>query len=146
MFRSGNKQLSQCHNITDRLEVDLVFKILKIIDTDEYSQELRIKDLSLDSYPWSLSINKLKFTEPFKEGEVCKVSKAMIEALGADKRLVITCKQNTNFLRFHPDTYLYRDLRITIKEDKNEDEEEHLYMEPKYVTRVLTEDEQMTEA
>lgn len=37
MFRSGNKQLAQCHNITDRLEVDLVFKILKIIDTDEYS-------------------------------------------------------------------------------------------------------------
>lgn len=99
--------------------------------------------MSQDSYPWSLSINKLKFTEPFKEGEVCKVSKAMIEALGNDKRLVITCKQNTNFLRFHPDTFICRDLRITIKDD--EEEEENMYMEPKYVTRVLTEDEEMTQ-
>jgi hypothetical protein len=78
--------------VIDRQEVDLLFKIMKIIETDEHNQELRIKDLSQDSYQWSLSVNKFMLTEPFFEGEVCKVSKAVVEALGDQKRLVITCK------------------------------------------------------
>jgi hypothetical protein len=45
-------------------------------------------------------------------------------------------------LRFHKDAYLCRDLRISVKD---EEEEEDLYMEPKYVTRVTTEKEEMTE-
>jgi len=52
--------------MNDTCEFDLLVKILKIFEKDEYNLELRIKDTSNEM--WFIVVPKLKFG-PLKEGD-----------------------------------------------------------------------------
>ena len=81
--------------LTDHREIDLLVKILKIFEKDEYTLELRIKDISNEM--WFIVIPKLKFGN-LKEGEIVRIRS--VEVNITSKRNVINYKPSTNILRF----------------------------------------------
>lgn len=58
-------KLGQLRELPENSEFDLLVKILKIFEKDEYNLEMRIKDISNEM--WFFTIPKLKFG-PLKEG------------------------------------------------------------------------------
>ena len=81
--------------LNDNREIDLLVKILKIFEKDEYDLELRIKDTSNEM--WFIVIPKLKFGT-LREGEIVRIRS--VEVNLTSKRNVIACKPSTNILRF----------------------------------------------
>jgi len=81
--------------MSNNREVDLLVKILKIFDKDEYDLELRIKDVSGEM--WFIVIPKLKFGT-LKEGDIVRIRS--VEVNLTSKRNVISIKPSTNILRF----------------------------------------------
>ena len=59
--------LGELKQLSDNREIDLLVKILKIFEKDEYNLELRIKDTSNEM--WFIVIPKLKYGT-LKEGEI----------------------------------------------------------------------------
>lgn len=76
-------------------EFDLLVKILKIFDRDEYNLELRIKDCSNEM--WFIQIPKLKFGH-LREGEIIRIRSVKLNI--TSKRNIIEMKPSTNILRF----------------------------------------------
>ena len=70
IFKKQSKQLGKIRELGDNKEVDLLVKILKIFEKDEYELELRIKDGSNEM--WFITIPKLKFGN-FREGEIVRI-------------------------------------------------------------------------
>ena len=95
IFKNMAKDLSKLKDQTENREVDLLVKILKIFEKDEYDLELRIKDKS--NQMWFIVIPKLKFGV-LKEGEIVRIRS--VEVNMTSKRNVISCKPSTNILRF----------------------------------------------
>ena len=90
---SGGKELGNLKQITqsnENYEFDLLVKILKIFEKDEYNLELRIKDVSNEM--WFIVIPKLKFG-PLKEGEIIRIRSVTVNI--TSKRNVIQCKPST---------------------------------------------------
>lgn len=73
IFKSMSKQLGKLRDLTqmnENYEFDLLVKVLKIFEKDDYNLELRIKDTSNEM--WFIVIPKLKFG-PLKEGEIIRI-------------------------------------------------------------------------
>lgn len=90
-----SKELGELKQLSDNREIDLLVKILKIFEKDEYNLELRIKDISNEM--WFIVIPKLKFGT-LKEGEIVRIRS--VEVNITSKRNVISQKPSTNILRF----------------------------------------------
>lgn len=95
IFKHMSKELGKLKELSDNREVDLLVKILKIFEKDEYDLELRIKDTS--NQMWFIVIPKLKFGT-LREGEIVRIRS--VEVNLTSKRNVISCKPSTNILRF----------------------------------------------
>lgn len=76
-------------------EFDLLVKVLKIFEKDEFNLELRIKDTSNEL--WFITIPKLKYGS-IKEGEIIRIRSVKVNI--ASKRNVIEIRPSTNILRF----------------------------------------------
>lgn len=137
IHKSSSTPLSECHSLPEKKEVDLLVKIIKVFERDEYSLELRVKDLSQES--WPMTLNKMMNVEQFQPGDVYRVRGVYAEQTA--ERAVITTKQSTNFLKFSRDTMVFRELTIGVKDDIEEEDEDELLLHPKIVTRVTTEPE-----
>ena len=94
IFKKLSTGLGDLKQHGDR-ESDLLVKILKIFEKDEYNLELRIKDTSNEM--WFIVIPKLKFGT-LKEGEIVRIRS--VEVNVASARNVISPKPATNILRF----------------------------------------------
>jgi hypothetical protein len=116
IHKSSYTPLREVRNIQEKRDIDLLVKIIRVFERDEINYELKIKDLSGDS--WVLTVNKLKFQE-FKTGEIYRIRSVVAEK--TTERNVITCKSTTNILRFSKDSLIYRELDVDVKEDVEED-------------------------
>ena len=135
VHKSNYTPLREVRTMTEKKDIDLLVKIMRVFERDEINYELKIKDLSGDG-SWILTVNKLKFQE-FNQGEIYRIRSVVAEK--TTERNVITCKSTTNILRFSKDSLIYRELDVDVKEDVEEDSDS-LLMNPVIVTRVTTED------
>lgn len=117
IHKSSYTPLREVRNITEKRDIDLLVKIMRVFEKDEMSYEIKIKDLSGDS-SWIMTVNKLKFSE-FNPGEIYRIRSVVAER--TTERNVITCKSTTNILRFSKDSLIYRELDIDVKEDVEDD-------------------------
>lgn len=91
-----SKELGEIRDSTSATsEFDLLVKILKIFEKDEYNNELRIKDCSNEM--WFVTVPKLKYGN-LKEGDVVRIRSVKVNI--TSKRNIIETKPSTNILRF----------------------------------------------
>lgn len=81
-------------------EIDLLVKVLKVLEKDEQTLELRIKDISQEM--WFLTLPRLKFSNliNIKEGEILRIRSVTRDS--TSKRNMIVAKNLTNVLKFMP--------------------------------------------
>lgn len=135
IHKSSYTPLRDVRTNTEKRDIDLLVKIMRVFERDEINYELKIKDLSGDS-SWIMTVNKLKFSE-FNPGEIYRIRSVVAEK--TTERNVITCKSTTNILRFSKDSLIYRELDVDVKQDVEENPDQ-LLMNPVMTTRVTTED------
>jgi hypothetical protein len=99
-------------NFEENREFDLLVKVLKIFEKDEFNLELRIKDISNEM--WFITIPKLKYGS-IKEGEIIRIRSVKVNI--ASKRNVIEIRPSTNILRF-----TFRNAIVQQMKDKIEQE------------------------
>lgn len=87
--------MAEVRSFEENKEFDLLVKVLKIFEKDEFNLELRIKDTSNEM--WFITIPKLKFGS-IKEGEIIRIRSVKVNI--ASKRNVIETRPSTNILRF----------------------------------------------
>jgi hypothetical protein len=100
--------------LEENKEVDLLVKVLKCVDKDEQSLELRIKDISQEL--WFMTLPRVKFNGllSIKEGEILRVRSVMKD--NTSKRNTIVAKNLTNVLRFMPGMQIVKDLQKLIQD------------------------------
>jgi hypothetical protein len=106
----GKLRADPCMN--ENHEFDLLVKILKIFEKDEYNLELRIKDTSNEM--WFIVIPKLKFGR-LKEGEIIRIRSVNLNI--TSKRNVISCKPSTNILRFTHKNSIVQEMKQKIEDE-----------------------------
>ena len=108
--------LGELKQLSDNREIDLLVKILKIFEKDEYNLELRIKDTSNEM--WFIVIPKLKYGT-LKEGEIVRIRS--VEVNITSKRNVISCKPSTNILRFTQKNSIVQEMKQKIEVETADD-------------------------
>jgi len=95
-------------------EIDLLVKVLKVLEKDEQTLELRIKDISQEM--WFLTLPRIKFTNliNIKEGEILRIRSVTRDA--TSKRNMIVAKNLTNVLKFMPGMQIVKDLQALIQD------------------------------
>lgn len=76
-------------------EFDLVVKVLKVYEKDDFTLEMRIKDLSNEL--WFVTLPKLKFGK-IKENDIVRLRSVQVNLL--HKKNMLVCKPSTNVLKF----------------------------------------------
>jgi len=110
IFRNMCQQLHKLREMPENAEFDLLVKILKIFEKDEYNLELRVKDPSNET--WFITIPKLKFG-PLKEGEIIRIRSVKINI--TSKRNVIETRPSTNIMRFTFKNSIVQEMRQKIE-------------------------------
>ena len=85
--------LSKCENL-DKNDFDLLWKIVKVMEKDEYTYSIKIKDLSNEV--WQLSLDKFKYPN-LRQGEIVRIRSAGVKD-GDKKELEL--RYHSNVLRF----------------------------------------------
>ena len=91
-------------------EYDLLVKILKIFERDEYNYELRIKDLSGEM--WFIAVPKIRYGK-LKEGEIIRIRS--IKVNNTSKRNIIETKPSTNILRFTATNAIVKQMKKEVE-------------------------------
>lgn len=108
--------IKMCHNLNkvrdlaESTEFDLLVKILKIFEKDEYNLEMRIKDISNEM--WFITIPKLKFGR-LKENTIIRIRSVKINI--TSKRNVIETRPSTNIMRFTFNNAIVQEMRQKIE-------------------------------
>jgi hypothetical protein len=116
IFKKQSKLLGKLRELGDNREVDLLVKILKIFEKDEYELELRIKDTTNEM--WFITIPKLKFGN-LREGEIVRIRS--VEVNMTSNRNVISCKPSTNILRFTHKNAIVQEMKQSIEDETSAD-------------------------
>ena len=133
-----SKPLGKLKELGDAREVDLLVKILKIFEEDEYDLELRIKDTSNEM--WFIVIPKLKFGA-LREGEIVRIRS--VEVNLTSKRNVISIKPSTNILRFTHKNAIVMEMKQSIESETAADkmmldDANEVIMSPVIYTEIQT--------
>lgn len=102
---------------SDGREIDLIVKILKITNKDDYDLELRIKDASNEV--WFIIIPKLKFGA-LREGEIVRIRSVEVNMLS--KRNVVLCKPSTNILKFTFRNSIVQEMKQAVQVENTADQ------------------------
>jgi hypothetical protein len=51
--------LRECQSVPEKKEIDLLVKVVKVVEKDDFQLEIKVKDLSNDPYQWQMIVNKL---------------------------------------------------------------------------------------
>ena len=116
IFKKMCNKLSAVRELPEAQEFDLLVKILKIFEKDEYNLEMRIKDTSNEM--WFITIPKLKFG-PLKEGEIIRIRSVKINI--SSKRNVIETRPSTNIMRFTFKNSIVQEMRQKIEMETIQD-------------------------
>lgn len=109
VFKQMSKELKEIRD-SPAQEFDLLVKILKIFERDEYNIEMRIKDCSNEM--WFITIPKLKFGH-LREGEIVRIRSVKLNI--TSKRNVIEMKPSTNILRFTQKNAIVQEMRQKVE-------------------------------
>lgn len=92
----------------------MLVKVLKVLEKDEQTLELRIKDISQEM--WFLTLPRVKFGNlmNIKEGEILRVRSVCKDS--TSKRNMIVAKNLTNVLRFMTQMKIVKDLQSLIQD------------------------------
>lgn len=116
IFKKMCQSLSNLRDMAENSEFDLLVKILKITEKDEYNLEMRIKDTSNEM--WFITIPKLKYG-PLKEGDIIRIRSIKINI--TSKRNVIETRPSTNIMRFTFKNAIVHEMRQKIEKETVED-------------------------
>lgn len=95
IFKKMSISMSTMRDHIENSDFDLLVRILRISEKDELNLELKIKDLSNDT--WYLTIPKLKFGS-LKQGEIIKIRTVKINI--TSKKNIIELQPSSNLMRF----------------------------------------------
>lgn len=70
IYKQLSKQLGELKSLDSEAEFDLVVKVLKVYEKDDFNIEMRIKDLSEEL--WFITMPKLKFGK-IKENDIVRI-------------------------------------------------------------------------
>ena len=128
--------------LEDNKEIDLLVKVLKVMEKDEQTLELRIKDISQEL--WFLTLPKVKFNSlvSLKDGEILRIRSVTRDS--TSKRNMIISKNLTNVLRFMPQMLIVKDLQKLIQDCTDEDkmifdDANEVLMSPVIYTEIIDE-------
>ena len=110
IFKKLSNQLNKLRDLPENAEFDLVVKILKISQKDEYNLELRIKDFSNEM--WFITIPKLKFGR-LKENMIVRIRSVNLDI--TSKRNVIEVSPKTNIMKFTHNNCIIREMNQNIE-------------------------------
>jgi len=103
-------------NINADYEFDVLVKVLRVFEKDEYDLELRIKDQSNEL--WFISLPKLKFGY-ISEGDVIRVRSVNINI--TSKRNLLEVRPGTNILRFTQSNPIILEMKETVEGESEAD-------------------------
>lgn len=141
VFKQMSKELKEIRD-SPAAEFDLLVKILKIFERDEYNIEMRIKDCSNEM--WFITIPKLKFGH-LREGEIVRIRSVKLNI--TSKRNVIEMKPSTNILRFTQKNAIVQEMRQkvgmeTIADKMMLEDDSEIIMSPVMFTEITVPDYQ----
>ena len=81
-------------------------------DFDEYTYQLRVKDLSESI--WTLNVPKIKFTSGYLlENDVYLIKACQRDSMTT--KFVLQCKPTTNIVRFPEESKIYKDFARLVQ-------------------------------
>ena len=95
-------------------DFDVVAKITHIFEMDEYTNELRLRDSSNQSY--NVLALKLKFPH-LKQGEVVRIRSATYDETSTHKK-VLLLSHYSNIMTFVSSSKLAKELKAKVHEEK----------------------------
>lgn len=117
---------------------------MKVMEKDEQTLELRIKDISQEM--WFLTLPRIKFHNliNIREGEILRIRSVTRDP--TSKRNMIIAKNLTNVLKFTPQMLIVKDLQKLIQDQTDEDkiifeDANEVIMSPVIFTELLNSDE-----
>lgn len=99
-----------------KTEFDLLVKVLKVFERDEYNLELRIKDLSNEM--WFITVPKIKFGT-LAEGQVIRIRSVKVNY--TSKRNIVETKPSTNILRFTAQNAIVAEMMEKVEQENHKD-------------------------
>jgi len=108
MFVALNKVQSE------KADFDVVAKVTHIHDLDEYTNELRLKDAS--NQTWNTLALKLKFPT-IRSGDVVRIRSATVDATSTQKK-VLNLSHYSNIMTFVSSSKLAKELKGKVHDDK----------------------------
>ncbi len=118
---------------SEKKDFDVVAKIVHIHDMDEYTNELRLKDAS--GQTWNTLALKLKFPL-LRAGDVVRIRSAVVDETSAQKK-VLVLSHFSNILTFPAHSKFGKELKSKVHEDKTD--KASLKAKVQYNAVVLTE-------
>lgn len=117
-------------------EFDLLVKVLKVFERDEYNLELRIKDLSNEM--WFITVPKIKFGT-LAEGQVIRIRSVKVNY--TSKRNIVETKPSTNILRFTAQNAIVAEMLEKVEQENEKDkmmidDDSEVIMSPVLYTRI----------
>ena len=121
-------------------EFDLLVKVLKVLERDEYNLELRIKDLSNEM--WFITVPKIKFGN-LQEGQVIRIRSVKINY--TSKRNIVETKPSTKILRFTAENAIVKEMQEkveseTVADKMMLDDDQEVIMSPVLYTEITASD------
>jgi len=99
---------------SEKRDFDVVAKILHIHELDEYTNELKLRDAS--SQTWFTLALKLKFPT-LRSGEVVRIRSATVDETSHHKK-VLNLSHYSNIMTFVSSSKLAKDVKGKVHEDK----------------------------
>lgn len=100
----------------ERNDFDLLVKVLKVIQKDDYNYQVRVKDISKDAY--TMTVSSLRYPI-LKEGDIIRIRSASVDIESEDNILVL--KNHSNILKFIPTAKIIKKMTEDIPEDSEKE-------------------------
>ncbi len=110
MFTALNKAAGQ------KGDFDVVAKVTQVFELDEYTNELRLRDLSSGNKAWNVLALKLKFPN-VKSGEVVRIRSVTYDETSTQKQ-VLLLSHYSNILSFPSNSKAAKELRSKVGDEK----------------------------
>lgn len=99
---------------TQREDFDVVAKILQVFELDEYTNELKIKDAS--GQTWYVLALKLKFPH-LRTGQVVRIRSATFDETSSQKK-VLNLSHFSNIMTFVSTSKLAKEVKAKVSDDR----------------------------
>jgi len=133
-----SKSLNIVRSLAENKEFDILVKVLKIFQKDDWNDELRIKDTS--NQMWLICVQRNKFGV-IKAGDIVRIRSVKVNH--TTKRNVLETTPQSNILKFTAKSGILREMRDSIPEETLEDkmmldDANEILLEPIFYTEITS--------